>query len=126
MKDITIFWFRRDLRLDDNAALYHALSQHENVLCIFIFDKNILDKLADKDDARVTFIYNQLMSIQNRLAKIGSDLKSKKIIGMHWGTFMLTDEPVQEPPVLVKNRLKELDLEGLFTIPIPGKIISLE
>ena len=45
---------------------------------------------------------------------------------MHWGTFMLTDEPVQEPPVLVKNRLKELDLEGLFTIPIPGKIISLE
>ena len=54
------------------------------------------------------------------------DLNATHAIGMHWGTFMLTDEPVQEPPVLVKNRLKELDLEGLFTIPIPGKIISLE
>ena len=54
------------------------------------------------------------------------DLNATHAIGMHWGTFMLTDEPVQEPPALVKNRLKELDLEGLFTIPIPGKIISLE
>lgn len=72
---MVIHWFRRDLRLHDNAALYHALSEYQDVQCIFIFDKNILDKLADKDDARVTFIYNQLMNLQEKLLSLGSDLK---------------------------------------------------
>lgn len=54
------------------------------------------------------------------------DLKANHAIGMHWGTFMLTDEPVTEPPLLIKNRLIQMNLEGLFTIPVPGKIISLQ
>ncbi len=53
---VSLFWFRRDLRLDDNAGLYHALKSGNPVLPVFIFDKEILDQLEDKDDARVTFI----------------------------------------------------------------------
>ena len=56
---ISIFWFRRDLRLDDNHGLFEALSGNKPVLPIFIFDTDILDKLP-KNDARVTFIYESL------------------------------------------------------------------
>ncbi len=44
-KNINVFWFRRDLRLNDNAAFYYALKSGFPVLPVFIFDKNILDKL---------------------------------------------------------------------------------
>ena len=71
---LTIFWFRRDLRLDDNAGLYRALKSGNPVLPIFIFDKEILDKLEDKDDARVTFIYNAIENINAELKKQGSSL----------------------------------------------------
>ena len=71
---ISIFWFRRDLRLEDNTALYHALNSGLLVLPIFIFDTNILEEL-DEDDARVSFIYNTLQSINKRLSKKGSSLK---------------------------------------------------
>ncbi len=64
---IAIFWFRRDLRLDDNAALYHALKSENKVLPIFIFDTEILDKLADKADARITFIHQELEAIKLEL-----------------------------------------------------------
>ena len=70
---MTVFWFRRDLRLDDNIGLYHALKSDEEVLPIFIFDKNILSQLP-KDDARVTFIHQRLENIQNELQKIGKSL----------------------------------------------------
>jgi deoxyribodipyrimidine photo-lyase len=70
---MNVFWFRRDLRLEDNAALFHALSEEENVLPIFIFDKNILSELP-KDDARVTFIYQLLEHINNKLQKHKSSL----------------------------------------------------
>jgi len=55
-----IFWFRRDLRLHDNAGLYHALKSDNPVVPVFIFDTNILDKLPTKD-ARVEFIHNTLI-----------------------------------------------------------------
>ena len=45
---ITLFWFRRDLRLEDNAGFYHALKNHQNVLPLFIFDKTILEKLPEQ------------------------------------------------------------------------------
>ncbi|TJY35846.1 cryptochrome/photolyase family protein [Pontimicrobium aquaticum] len=67
MKDtINIFWFRRDLRLEDNVGLFHALNTKHNVLPIFIFDKNILESLP-KDDARVTFIHKTLSDINDTL-----------------------------------------------------------
>ncbi|OBX22862.1 deoxyribodipyrimidine photo-lyase [Gelidibacter algens] len=63
---ITIFWFRRDLRLDDNVGFYEALKSEHPVLPIFIFDTEILDKLPE-DDARVTFIFETLQSMRTTL-----------------------------------------------------------
>ncbi|WP_214072208.1 deoxyribodipyrimidine photo-lyase [Mucilaginibacter sp. dw_454] len=70
----TIFWFRRDLRLDDNAGLYHALKSGNPVLCLFIFDPAILDKLDNKQDTRVTFIYDTIKELQEELQAHGSSL----------------------------------------------------
>ncbi len=70
---MTIFWFRRDLRLDDNTGLFHALNSGKEVLPLFIFDDAILSQLP-KDDARVTFIHQQLEKIQNQLQSIGKSL----------------------------------------------------
>lgn len=70
---MNIFWFRRDLRLDDNVGLFHALNSTEEVLPIFIFDDAILSQLS-KDDARVTFIQQQLKNIQQQLQLIGKSL----------------------------------------------------
>ena len=70
---MTIFWFRRDLRVDDNIGLFHALSSGEPVLPIFIFDEAILSELP-KDDARVTFIHDLLTNIQIELTKQGKSL----------------------------------------------------
>lgn len=71
---VNIFWFRRDLRLHDNAGLYHALKQGKSVVPIFIFDRNILDDLEDRNDRRVEFIHTSLQQIQNLLAVVGSSL----------------------------------------------------
>ncbi len=68
------FWFRRDLRLQDNAGLYHALKDNSAVLPVFIFDTHILDKLQNKADARVQFIHDTLSGIKSELQQLGSDL----------------------------------------------------
>ncbi|WP_347174470.1 cryptochrome/photolyase family protein [Polaribacter uvawellassae] len=73
---MNIFWFRRDLRLEDNVALYKATLEKEPVLPIFIFDTEIIDSLP-KDDARITFIYNTLKNIDEELKKINSSLLIK-------------------------------------------------
>lgn len=75
MKTINLFWFRRDLRLEDNAALYHALKDSNPVIPIFIFDRNILDNLEDKRDKRVAFIYQAVEKIQDELKQIQSSLE---------------------------------------------------
>ena len=72
--NINIFWFRRDLRLQDNAGLYHALKSDNPVLPIFIFDKKILDYLENPDDARVTFIHDTLTELKAELEALGSTL----------------------------------------------------
>ncbi|MCS6935017.1 MAG: DNA photolyase family protein [Chitinophagales bacterium] len=74
-KPIAIFWFRRDLRLDDNAGLYHALRSGLPVLPIFIFDTDILDKLEDKTDKRVLFIHREICHLRDELVKLGSTLR---------------------------------------------------
>jgi deoxyribodipyrimidine photo-lyase len=68
-------WFRRDLRLFDNAALYQALSGNESVVPIFIFDTAILQQLEDKKDRRVAFIHEALEDMQQQLMKLGSTLE---------------------------------------------------
>ncbi len=74
MANVTIFWFRRDLRLNDNAGLFQALKENENVLPLFIFDSDILDKLEDSQDPRVTFIYQTVAELKNTLQGKKSDL----------------------------------------------------
>lgn len=73
MESISIFWFRRDLRLEDNTALNTALSKGKNVLPLFIFDEEIISELPH-DDARITFIYDSLFRIDQKLKKNNSSL----------------------------------------------------
>ncbi len=74
MPKLNLFWFRRDLRLEDNAGLYHALRGGLPVLPVFIFDRNILDDLEDKRDARVEFIYDAIVRLHQQLKELGSTL----------------------------------------------------
>ncbi|MEO1434038.1 MAG: deoxyribodipyrimidine photo-lyase [Bacteroidota bacterium] len=74
MTSVSIFWFRRDLRLADNAGLYHALKGPNPVLPLFIFDKHILDKLEDRDDARVHFLHDLITGIDQELQELGSSI----------------------------------------------------
>jgi len=74
MDKISIFWFRRDLRLHDNKALFHALQSEEKILPIFIFDIDILKKIP-KDDARISFIYSELKAMNMHLESFGTEIK---------------------------------------------------
>lgn len=76
MQRITLFWFRRDLRLVDNHGLSQALQSGNPVLPIFIFDRNILDELEVKADARLQFIFDTLEQLNHELAAYGSGLKT--------------------------------------------------
>ncbi|MBI5373130.1 MAG: deoxyribodipyrimidine photo-lyase [Sphingobacteriales bacterium] len=71
---VTVFWFRRDLRLQDNAGLYQALKSGHPVLPLFIFDTDILSSLEDKNDRRVEFIHQALVEMQEELTGLGSSL----------------------------------------------------
>jgi len=105
MHTVNIFWFRRDLRLDDNAGLYHALKSNNPVVPVFIFDTNILDELAegscgeDKRDRRVEFIHAALQEIQEKLVKLGSSLE------VYHGT----------PIDVYKQLLQQYKIETVFT-----------
>jgi deoxyribodipyrimidine photo-lyase len=88
---LTLFWFRRDLRLDDNAALYEALKSIYPVLPVFIFDNHILDKLPDKADKRVSFIYKALQIINETLMSKGSSV------------LVLKGDPLKQIQELVKK-----------------------
>ncbi|MFV5695119.1 cryptochrome/photolyase family protein [Flavobacterium sp. LB3P122] len=76
-QEVSFFWFRRDLRLEDNIGLFHALKSKYPVIPLFIFDDTILDSLP-KNDARVSFIHESLSKINTQLREIGSSLLIKK------------------------------------------------
>ena len=71
--EVAFFWFRRDLRLEDNVGLFYALESKYPVIPLFIFDEAILDSLP-KNDARVGFIYDSLSKINQKLHELGSSL----------------------------------------------------
>jgi deoxyribodipyrimidine photo-lyase len=96
---IHICWFRRDLRLHDNAALYHALRSGHPVLPVFIFDRNILDKLENKTDRRVEFIHLALQQMQAQLVSLGSSLE------VYHGN----------PPEVFQTLLSTYTIEKVFT-----------
>lgn len=95
---VSIFWFRRDLRLDDNVGLSRALDSDDPVLCIFIFDPNILGKLEHKKDRRVDYFHQALK-------KMNSELKAK---GSALTTFF--DEPMQ----VFKQLSENYDLQAVY------------
>ena len=112
----TIHWFRRDLRIKDNTALYHALSQNNNVQCIFIFDENIIDELP-KNDHRISFIYDSLSELNNELNKYGSRLKIykgkpidifKKIITKYDIDYIYFNKDYEPYAISRDNQIKEL------------------
>ena len=70
----SLVWFRRDLRDFDHAALYHALKHSAQVYCAFVFDTEILDKLTDKADRRVAFIWESVRELKAALQNKGGDL----------------------------------------------------
>ncbi|WP_281310565.1 cryptochrome/photolyase family protein [Flavobacterium flavigenum] len=74
---VTFFWFRRDLRLEDNTGLFHALQSGFPVIPLFIFDDSILESLP-KNDARVNFIYDSLEKINTELHAVPSSILIKK------------------------------------------------
>jgi deoxyribodipyrimidine photo-lyase len=77
MEEIAIFWFRRDLRLEDNTGLWHALSSGYRVLPLFIYDINILNDL-EPDDRRMSFLKEILTGLNSSLKKAGSSLVTIK------------------------------------------------
>ena len=72
--DTALVWLRRDLRLDDHAALYHALKASRAVVPVFIFDTDILDALRERADRRVEFIRESLAALNRELETHGSSL----------------------------------------------------
>lgn len=96
---VNIFWFRRDLRLHDNAGLYHALKDNNPVIPVFIFDRNILDSLEGKNDRRVEFIHLAIAGMQQQLVKMGSSLD------VRYGT----------PINVFRELLEEYKVEKVFT-----------
>lgn len=99
MEKVNIFWFRRDLRLDDNVGFYNALKSKNPVLPIFIFDKEILDKLP-KEDARVTFIFETLQKMNGTLQK-----ENNSSLALFYG----------KPGEIYKNLIKKYTIETVFT-----------
>jgi deoxyribodipyrimidine photo-lyase len=95
---VVIHWFRRDLRLEDNTALYEAGKSEFPVLPIFIFDVNILDKLESRADARVQFIHSTLQHLQAELKKIGSGIQ-----------FFYT-----QPEKAWQALIEQYDIQGVF------------
>ncbi|SEB44299.1 deoxyribodipyrimidine photo-lyase [Tenacibaculum sp. MAR_2009_124] len=95
--NIVFYWFRRDLRLEDNTALFHSLKSGFDVKPVFIFDEEIIDKLPE-NDARTSFIYKTLHKIDADLKKIGSSLLVKK----------------GKPQVIWNDLLKEHSCKGLY------------
>lgn len=73
---VTVFWFRRDLRLEDNIGLYQALQSDLPVLPIFIFDSTILDNLESKEDRRVDYIHQALTAINAKLHTVNSTIET--------------------------------------------------
>lgn len=98
-KTVNIFWFRRDLRLDDNVGFYNALKGNYPVLPIFIFDENILIKLP-KQDARLTFIYETLHKMNVTLQE-----KNNSSIAMYYG----------KPEEVYKKLVTEYNINTVFT-----------
>ena len=99
MKKNVLFWFRRDLRLKDNAGLYHALKSGYKVIPIFIFDETILEKLPTKNDKRVDFIHQAVTQLNDQLKE------------QHSGLLVLHSNPLK----VFEELIKTYAIEAVYT-----------
>ncbi len=95
----SLVWFRRDLRDYDNTALFHALEESKYVFCIFIFDKEILDALKNKEDRRVEFIWESVKELKDSLRQKKSDL------------IVINDSALNA----ISKVIEEFKIEAIFT-----------
>lgn len=95
---LNLFWFRRDLRLIDNHGLYKALQSGLPVLPIFIFDTDILEKLENKEDKRVDFIFQALEKLNEYLEKQGKSIQ------------IFHGKPIE----IYENLSQQYDIESVF------------
>lgn len=98
-KKHSVFWFRRDLRLEDNKGLYRALQSGHPVIPLFIFDTDILHELEDRDDARVSFIHQQIERLDEKLKEKNS------------GFYVYFGRPID----VWKQLLSEYSIQSVFT-----------
>jgi len=96
---VSIFWFRRDLRFEDNHALFEVTKSETLILPLFIFDTDILSQLEDKNDRRVDFVYQALTDLQNKLLPIGRSLCIR----------------IGKPLDIFKILLEEYDVKAVYT-----------
>lgn len=96
---VRVFWFRRDMRFEDNVGLYHALSGEFPVLPLFIFDKHILDELP-KNDARATFIHDELQKMRSYLQE-------------HHDSSIATY--LDTPENAIKQLIEDFEVEAIYT-----------
>ena len=93
---VNIFWFRRDLRLEDNAGLYHALKAGHPIVPIFIFDQQILEELEDRDDRRVAFIYMSLLDLKEKLEKSGATIDAAMESPTMFSRALMADYQIEQ------------------------------
>ena len=96
---VVLFWFRRDLRLEDNRGLFYALKEHRNVLPLFVYDTHILRRLPSKKDARLVFISEQIKILKQKLESMGSTL------------LLRHGEPIR----VFEELLKTFDIGAVYT-----------
>jgi deoxyribodipyrimidine photo-lyase len=96
---LSIFWHRRDLRVFDNAGLFHALEGGLKVLPVFIFDTDILSKLENKEDARVYFIYENLLKLKQEYEK-------------HQGSLLIK---IGKPEEVLLNLVNKYNVKAVYT-----------
>ena len=93
---VSVVWLRRDLRLHDNAALYHALTSGRKVIVLFIFDKVILDQLDDRADQRVEYIHTEILDLHTQLRRAGSSMIVRYGEPLPVWQQLLNEFPVEE------------------------------
>lgn len=138
---VVLHWFRRDLRWQDNRALHSALTSGHNVVPVFVFDRNILDKLESKGDARVTFLHHRVLGLKEDAAKRNSDILVLHGDPVEMLTALAQDPNVQgvftnedyEPYAQQRDRKVQSMLEGLgksfhtctdHVIQAPGEVMK--
>ncbi len=121
---VSLFWFRRDLRLEDNTGLRHALNGPDPVLPLFIFDTGILNRLEDRYDRRVHYMHGALEKLNEDLASVGTRLHT--FIGLPLDIFRNLTEKYEVAavycnrdyePATIQRDLKIFELFASYGIP---------